>query len=366
MTTNIDFSHSRWQATRETHRRWWEGTLRRPLVNLSIGGRDPGRPEPGLPAHEFASFYDASVAVDAIADRMIYDLECRRFLGDAFPVVTPNFGPGVVAAFMGLELQNGNGTVWFHQPDDVEIADVVMEFDPDNFWFKRVGDLYRALGERSDGKFHLGMTDLGGNLDILSSFRPSEKLAMDLYDEPEAVKSQSWQAHAMWWKYFDELNAIIQPAHPGYTAWTPFYSETPYYMLQCDFSFMISTPMFEEFVKPEIEATCRKLANPYFHLDGPGILPHLDSLLAIPELKGIQWVAGAGQKPISEWPEVYQRIRAAGKTFQFFTSQDPLGWRTLEVIADKLGSAEGIMMYGDVPAGEENEAMAMMSRLGVL
>jgi hypothetical protein len=75
--------------------------------------------------------------------------------------------------------------------------------------------------------------------------------------------------------------------------------------------------------------------------------------------------ARAGQKPISEWPEVYQRIRAAGKTFQFFTSQDPLGWRTLEVIADKLGSADGMMMFGEVPAHEEDEAMRMLARLGV-
>jgi 5-methyltetrahydrofolate--homocysteine methyltransferase len=363
---NLDFSLTRWESVRETHRKWWAGTLGRPLVNLSIAGRDPGRPEPGIPSYEFASFYDASVSVEAIADRMVYDMECRRYLSDGFPVATPNFGPGVVAAFMGLEIQNGNGTVWFHQPDDLELADVVMKFDSENYWFKRVCDLYRALGEKSEGLFHLGMTDLGGNLDILSSFRPSETLAMDLYDEPETVKARTWDAHAIWWKYFEELNAVIQPAHPGYTAWTPFYSESPYYMLQCDFSFMLGTPMFDEFALPEIQASCKRLSNPYFHLDGPGILPHLDSLLAIPELKGIQWVAGAGQKPISEWPEVYQRIRAADKTFQFFTSQDPLGWRTLEVIADKLGSADGMMMFGEVPAHEEDEAMRMLARLGVV
>ena len=361
----LDFSSARWQTVKETHRRWWQGTLGRPLVNLSVAGRDPGRPEPTIPANEFTSFYDSSISAEAIADRMIYDLECRTFLGDAFPVATPNFGPGVVAAFMGLELQNGNGTVWFHQPDAVELAEVRMEFDPDNAWFKRVCAVYRALAARSEGLIHLGMTDLGGNLDIVASFRQSESLAMDLYDTPELVVQKGWEAHHIWWRYFNELNAIIQPAHPGYTAWTPFYSESPYYMLQCDFAFMIGPDMFDQFAKPELVATCNGLANPYFHMDGPGMLNHLDSLLTIPELKGIQWVPGAGQPPVTQWPEVYRKIRAAGKTIQFFTSQDPLGWRALEVIAGQLGSAEGIMMFGEVPAAEEAEARKMLARFGV-
>ena len=95
---------------------------------------------------------------------------------------------------------------------------------------------------------------------------------MDLYDAPEAVESKALEAHAMWWRYFQAFDQIIQPAHRGYSAWTPLYSQTPYYMLQCDFAYMISTPMFDRFVKPELQATCRRLANPFYHLDGRGQL----------------------------------------------------------------------------------------------
>lgn len=364
---NLDFNHARWERTRRTYRQWWDGALDRPLLHLTVPDRDPGRPEPALPAREFASFYDFSVAPEVIADRWLYDLERRGFLGDAFPQVFPNFGPGVIAAFLGLELQNGNGTVWFHQPTAVELEDLKLVFDPDNRWFRRVCGLYRAAADRFEGLVHLGMTDLGGNLDILQSFRPGDSLALDVYDAPEALERRTRDAHAMWWRCFEELNRIIQPAHPGYSAWTPLYSETPYYMLQCDFSYMIGEEMFERFAKPELVASCRKLGNPFYHLDGPGQLTHLDSLLAIPELKGIQWVPGAGQPPVTDpkWTDVYRRIRAAGKRIQFFTSQDPLGWRSLEVIAGQLGDARGIMMYGEVPAEEEPEVRAMMKRLGV-
>ena len=362
---NLDFSPDRWAAVRENHSRWWAGTLGRPLAHLTVAGRDPGRPQPALPEREFTSFYGLDAPAAAVADRWLYQLESRWFLGDAFPQAQVNFGPGVIAAFLGLELQNGADTVWFHQPAAIELTDLDLRYDPDNVWFRRVCELYRAAAERFEGRIHLSMTDLGGNLDILQSFRPGEELAMDLYDVPEAVKRRVWDAHALWWRYFDDLNAIIQPAHPGYSAWTPLYSEIPYYMLQCDFAYLISNNMFEEFAKPELEATCRKLANAFYHLDGPGQLKHLDSLLAIPELKGIQWVPGAGQAGITHWPDIYRKIRAAGKLIQFFTSQDPLGWRSLEVLAAQLGSADDIMMCGEVPPHERDQACEMLARFGI-
>lgn len=361
----IAFDQSRWDKIRETHRRWWAGELGRPLVHLTVKNRRPKQPEPRLPSYEFASFYNLNTSAEAIADRWLYDLECREFLGDAFPFVFPNFGPGVIAAFLGLELKNGEGTVWFNQPNDVALRRLPLKFDPENTWFRRLCDLYRAAGERFEGLVQLGMTDLGGNLDILASFRPGEKLLLDLYDSPDEVRAACDRAHAAWWECFEALDNVIQPAHPGYTAWTPFYSERPYYILQCDFAFMIGVEMFVEFALPELQATCRRLVHPFYHLDGIGQLKHLDALLEIPEMKGIQWVPGVGKPGITEWPEVYRKIRQSGKMIQFFTSQDPRGWRALDILVGQLGDAKGIMMYGEVPAVDEPEVQAMLKRYGI-
>ena len=112
-------------------------------------------------------------------------------------------------------------------------------------------------------------------------------------------------------------------------------------------------------------ASCKKLTNPFDHLDGVPQLKHLDSLLEIPELKGVQWVPGAGQPGVSEWPEVYREIRDAGKLIQFFTGQDPHGWRAWEVIVNHLGSAKGIIMISDAPVEDEPEIRELYRRFGV-
>jgi len=90
---NLDFDTDRWARVRDAYRRWWAGELGRPLINLTLRGRDPGRPEPRVPSHEFTSLYDLDVPAEAIVDGWLYDLECRRYVGDAFPRSGRTSGP---------------------------------------------------------------------------------------------------------------------------------------------------------------------------------------------------------------------------------------------------------------------------------
>lgn len=350
---SIDFSIERWDSVKANNRAWWAGELKRPLIQFTIGGRDPGRSEPDLPSHGFHAFYDLSVSVEDIIGRVDYDLSGMKFLGDAFPTFWPNFGPGVIAAFLGACLKKSieTATVWFHPSEDKELCDIEFEYNPDNIWLNRIQDLCRAALDRWEGLVQIGMTDLGGNLDILSTFRPGEKLLLDLYDHPEQVKKLTRQAHEMWWKHFNELNSMLQPLNPGYTTWDPIFSTEPYYMLQCDFSYMIGPDMFDEFVRPELAASCKRLSNAFYHMDGQGQLPHLDSLLQIPDLKGIQWVPGWNAPDCRNWPELYRKIRDAGKLIEL---RGDIG--LLDTVVEQLGSAEGIVFVGWISSEEEARA----------
>lgn len=360
---SIDFSTNRWEKIQEDSALWWEKNLKRPLIQMILKGRTPDRPEPTLPYRDFDAFYDLSISPEEIVDRWDYDLSCCKFMGDAFPSVWPNFGAGVIAAFLGATLRKGESesTCWFQPNEYKKITDIQFQYVSDSLWFNRIKDVCRASIERWEGSVQVSMTDLGGNLDILSTFRPGEKLLLDLFDEPDDVKRLTWEAHELWWRYFNEINHILQPVNPGYTAWTPIFSHEPYYMLQCDFCYMISPDMFDEFVKPELAASCKKLVNPFYHLDGQGQLAHLDSLLEIDELKGVQWVPGDGQPGYEAWPEVYRKIRDAGKLVQLWGDM-----KTLDTLVEQLGSAEGIVILSEADISDENKAIEFLKKYGAI
>jgi len=334
--------------------------LERPLIQFRWTGKDPQRSPPKLSRVSLDSTsYDLNITPAEIVDRWDYELSCRGFLGDAFPCVWPDFGPGVIAAFIGGRAEPGRGTVWFHPEREQEVMDIRWRYDADVTWVRRIEEISRCALERWNGLVQVGMTDLGGNLDIVSAFRPSEKLLMDLYDHPDDVKRLTWEAHELWWRYYDRFNAILHPRNPGYTAWAPIFSTEPYYMLQCDFCYTINPQMFDEFVKPELAASCRRLTNPFYHLDGIGQLPHLDSLLEIKELKGIQWVPGDGQPGMTHWPEVYRKIGKAGKLIQIWGDL-----QTLDAFVEQLGSAEGIVMFARGELDQEPAARALLRKYG--
>jgi hypothetical protein len=357
----IKFAHERWDIIRDTYRTWWTGDLDRPVFQCSLHGLDPERTEPNIPAHGFTSFYDESVTAEKIVDRWDYDLSQCKYIADGFPTVRPVFGPGVMAAFIGAELINGEGTAWFKPRSVQEITDIEFEYVDGSKWQRRIQDILQAAADRWQGQVLVGMTDLCAAVDVLSTFRPSEGLLLDLYDYPEDVKRLTWQLHDLYWRYFEELDGVVRSVNPGYTDWTPIYSEAPYCMLQCDFSYMIGPDMFDEFVKPELEAMSRKMTNSFYHLDGPGELPHLDSLLSMPDLDGIQWIPGAGQPDVENWPDVFRRIRSAGKLVQVFTSQK-YGWEIIDVLADQIGSAEGICVIGGGSRDDEDRLLGIFER----
>jgi hypothetical protein len=362
----IDFGPQRWARVARNARAWWEGTLDRPLVQVCVYGCEPDRPEPELPAKGFTSHYDLSVPAEEIVDRWDYNLCCTRFLGDAFPHVWPNFGPGILAGFLGARVRNRPETTWFEPTRDYELDDLEFALDPGNVWLRRVEDVTRAAMDRWHGSVQVAMTDLGGTLDVLASFRPAERLLMDFHDRPEQVEDLTWQLHELWWRSFERLDAILRGGgNPGYSAWTPLFSESPYYMLQCDLSYMIGPAMFERFVLPELAASCRRLGNPAYHLDGPGQIAHLDMLLGIPELKVIQYVPTGTERDPARNSEVYRRIRAGGKLNQVYGNHYSLGPALMDVLAEQLGDARGVAMVAGVPAHQEEQAREFLRKWGI-
>jgi hypothetical protein len=75
-------------------------------------------------------------------------------------------------------------------------------------------------------------------------------------------------------------------------------------------------------VLPDIEACCAALDHGFYHLDGKNQIPHLDMLLSLEHLRGIQWVPGDGAPPPEDWLPLLKRIVDAGKRCQIYVTPE--------------------------------------------
>ena len=331
----LHFSEGQFSEIKERYEKWWNRKSDEIIVGGIVKKHAPSEPEPKKPMLSQWNVHEHFTA-DEVVDAIAYELSQYEFIGDAFPYFNMDcFGPGVVAAFLGCELSNDNGknSVWFHPTKKYDIHSFKPEYDPDNFYLKWIKQIYKKAVERFEGKALFGMPDLGGIADILSSFFPGEELLYLLYDEPEKTLETLLRIDDLWHKFFREFAQDMQAEKYGYTDWSGMYSTGSSYVLQSDFSYMISNDMFEEFVMPTMRRDCKDLRHTLYHLDGVGELKHLDSLLSIEELDAIQWVPGAGHPEHVHWPQIYRQITDKNKLCQIFWA----GYENLYKIASDLG-----------------------------
>ena len=277
---------------------------------------------------------DASADWDELAPKNPYqrweDLEARykwsrfcmentKYFDAAIPHDSVNFGPGALSAMMGSDYKTDDTTVWFgvSEPFFADWSNIdELRLLKDTAMYKMVTDMTRILAERNDGNYTVGISDLGGNLDILASLRGTWSLLTDLYDSPEKVLKAIEIIDEVWIEYYSLLRDMIaNSGQKGHTTWLALWCETTYYPLQCDFAAMISPEDFKRFVMPSLRRISDFLDHSIFHWDGPDQIVHLDQLLSLERVDGIQWVPGDGVAPVwdDQWFPLYENIQAANK-----------------------------------------------------
>ena len=305
-----------WEESQRRWEAWWEHEVIDRVVVAVKAPRD--QPLPHEPVPEIGTDW-RRMWTDPEYLRLKHEaIFAQTFYGgEALPLWWIKLGPGIMATYLGVEPVFAESTVWFDQ--DPLIADweepPPVAVDEGNPWWQLTQELAQTAIEDGRDRYIVGTTDLGGPLDIVASLRGSSALLMDLIDHPDAVRDYSRRILEVWHQYYELLDEQIRRVQPGSSAWLGLWCEDTWYPVQCDFSAMISPQMFAEFVLPDLEYQCHRLQRSIYHLDGPGQIPHLDLILAIPELTGIQWVPGDGEAPVDsrKWLPIYHRIQAAGK-----------------------------------------------------
>lgn len=347
----IHFSLERMEQALAVYGKWWDGTLDRPLAAVTIRGAYGGERKARAPFLDQSSCADFRWSPEEVIEALDERLSECEYLGDAYPRVNFDaFGPGALAAFCGAKLDNSSGRVWFFPREQKEIADIRVRYDPENPWSRRIKAIYRAGLSRWGGVVAMGMPDLGGVMDVAATFRGSENLLMDLYDDPDEVLRLIGEIETAWREAYRDFESVLRTGNPGYTDWTGLLSPVPSYVLQCDLSYMIGNGMFRRFVLPTLERDADWLGNSIYHLDGIGELNHLDTLLSIEKLNAVQWVYGDGQPGPMRWLPVYRKIQSAGKRIMLSGTPSEL--------LETIGELGGKGMYLNVGLSPQESDMA--------
>ncbi|NJD59575.1 MAG: hypothetical protein C3F13_19180 [Anaerolineales bacterium] len=317
MDLKLHFPETGWETIRQDWSAWWAGELERPLVVLEcIEVKDSSTPHY---ASTFLGNFGPGADVNELLELFVQRLEATYYLGDAYPRMWPNFGPGIVAAFAGASLHAVEDTTWFSPNKELELPELKISMDQDNPWWKQVKAVTQGAVRRWGDQLSIGITDLGGNLDILAHLRGTQQLLFDLLDAPEEVDRLVKETNRLWLECYEQLYRLTQHSQ-GTSCWGPCWSPKRGYLLQSDFSYMISPQMFERYVLPDLAACCESMEYAFYHLDGRGQLGHLDMLLSLERLRGVQWVPGDGQPQAECWIPLIKRILESGKLCQVYAS----------------------------------------------
>lgn len=335
-------------ARQDAH--WHGAIIDRPVVWMAV----PKKTSVVAPPKEktYARLRDRWMDGQRLAELAVARAFNTEWLGDALPTAWPNLGPEIFPAMFGQELEFSEGTSWsipvLHDWKDVG----KVRFSRDNFYYKKLMELTKTLLEAGKGKYYTGMTDYHPGGDCIAAWRDPENLAIDMIENIDQVKKALGYIDQVYFEVYDDFYNLLKSHNQAFTNWAGHVSTKKWYVPSNDFSCMISKAMFDDVFLPGIAAECRFYEACIYHLDGPGALQHLDSLLSIKELSAIQWVYGAGHGRATDWLHVYKKVQAAGKGIQLWAQPEEI-----DTIMEHL-RPEGVWLgVGDVESVEQGEAI---------
>ncbi|MBD3197316.1 MAG: hypothetical protein GF317_19835 [Candidatus Lokiarchaeota archaeon] len=244
--------------------------------------------------------------------------ESLHFRAENIPWLFLNYGPGILASVFGANMTFKSETVWFNRQTPVDEIVPYLEsikLNGNNKWYNRLLKVTEYAAKRAGNNYSISVTDLGGVLDILSSFLGPTNIILTMKRNPSIIDKCRSIILEKLLKVYNELQSIIEKYQDGCNCWLPVWCPKRWYPIQSDFSAMLSPKFFKRFALPDIIEQAESLDYAIYHLDGPGQIVHLDDLLKEPSITGIQWVPGAGEEPAEseKWFPLYKKIQNAGK-----------------------------------------------------
>ena len=288
-----------------------------------------------------------------IVDRYRYFCQTHAFLGESFPNLNIDFGPGSLASYLGSEIGFKEDTVWFNKCLDSWDGVPKLTFDPENKWFKKHIQLAKDCQALAGDDFYVDMPDLMENIDVLASLRGAQDILFDLLDEPEMIGERIQEVTDIYYEYYDRFYDIIKDEEGG-NAYTVFQIWGPgrTVKLQCDFSAMMSPEDFRKYIQPSLRTQSENVDHVLYHLDGPAAIKHMDALMEIDGIDALQWTSGdAGPDgTLPDWDVIYDKAIAAGKSIwvKVYSGEFEDWIRNVDRIVNKYGSHSLFLLFPEM------------------
>ena len=288
-----------------------------------------------------------------IVDRYRYFCQTHAFLGESFPNLNIDFGPGSLASYLGSEIGFKEDTVWFNKCLDGWDGVPKLTFDPENKWFKKHLQLAKDCQALAGDDFYVDMPDLMENIDVLASLRGAQDILFDLLDEPEMIGERIQEVTDIYYEYYDRFYDVIKDEEGG-NAYTVFQIWGPgrTVKLQCDFSAMMSPEDFRKYIQPSLRSQSENVDHVLYHLDGPAAIKHMDALMEIEGIDALQWTSGdAGPDgTLPDWDVIYDKAIAAGKSIwvKVYSGEFEDWIRNVDRIVNKYGSHSLFLLFPDM------------------
>ena len=288
-----------------------------------------------------------------IVDRYRYFCETHAFLGESFPNLNIDFGPGSLASYLGSEIGFKEDTVWFNKCLDGWDGVPKLTFDPENKWFKKHLQLAKDCQALAGDDFYVDMPDLMENIDVLASLRGAQDILFDLLDEPEMIGERIQEVTDIYYEYYDRFYDVIKDEEGG-NAYTVFQIWGPgrTVKLQCDFSAMMSPEDFRKYIQPSLRSQSENVDHVLYHLDGPAAIKHMDALMEIEGIDALQWTSGdAGPDgTLPDWDVIYDKAIAAGKSIwvKVYSGEFEDWIRNVDRIVNKYGSHSLFLLFPEM------------------
>ncbi len=286
---------------------WWAHELIDRPIFIAAANTNPGRPiNRRLELLENPQAWLAA---------KLADLRQTHRVGDALPHVRVDFGPVLLGGMLGGKTEFGADTTWTHSfiHDDWSNApDWTLR--PDNQLWVLLRQLLRLAAKDAKGRYLVCTPDLGGSADVLLNLRGSAPLCLDTVEQPERVRGALEAIYPAWRRAFTEMNRIPLENGAGVIHWLGLWSNRPYMIPACDFSFMIGPAEFRRLCWPDIARQAATVGRAVFHLDGPGAARHVDALLEVPDIQAIQFTPGTGTPSALAWVDMFRKIQKHGRS----------------------------------------------------